>query len=615
MIKLRLLFLVLPIPCLLLSACAVGIPSPTPSATLPPTPTATSTPTPTLAASPTAAATQTPWIITATPVNTILPTPVPVGTFFLALDDGGYSHLFAYSPGSLGLTRLTAGSWDDITPSLSPDGTQLAYASRRNGYYDLYLLDLRTGAVSHLTNTLSYNASPSWSPDGQWIAYESYLNGSLNILVSSASDPSLAPQVLTQDSSFNRTPSWSPRGRQIAFVSNRSGQAEIWIADLDKTGAGEFTDISQSPESVNSHPAWSPDGTKLAWASSDPVSGLTSLMVWDATNPTAPAQWVGPGDWPVWLDNGHLASRLQSPLQTYLTAIDLMNGTISLAPVLLPGTLNGYSYGQAGLAFPGPFSASADVTPAPLVVPTLPASTNLPGGRINLASVPNLQAPYPQLSTTTINAFQALRARVAQEIGWDALADLENAFVPLSIAIDPGMDQDWLYTGRAISLNPALVNAGWMVVVREDIGQETYWRIYLRTLAQDGSQGEPLEQVPWDFSARTGSPSAYENGGQLMSAIPGGYWLDLTALAAQYGWSRQPALVNWRTYYTGARFNELVFTQGLDWQTAMLQLYPPEAISTPTVVIPPTWTPTRTSMWYRSPTPTRTPTPAPTQNP
>jgi TolB protein len=154
-----------------------------------------------------------------------------------------------------------------------------------------------------------------------------------------------------------------------------------------------------------------------------------------------------------------------------------------------------------------------------------------------------------------------------------------------------------------------------MAVVRENFGQQTYWRIYLHTAAQDGSQGIPLTQMPWDFSARTTSSSAYENGGQLMNSIPSGYWLDLTTLAAQYGWERLPALTNWRTYYAGARFNELAYPQGLDWRTAMLQLYPPEVLVTPTVVIPPTRTPTRTPLWYRSPTPTQTPTVHPTSTP
>jgi hypothetical protein len=53
----------------------------------------------------------------------------------------------------------------------------------------------------------------------------------------------------------------------------------------------------------------------------------------------------------------------------------------------------------------------------------------------------------------------------------------------------------------------------------------------------------------------------------------------------------------------------------LDWRIAMLQLYPPEILITPTMVIPPTRTPTRTPLWYVPPTSTRTPTIRPTTTP
>jgi len=556
--------------------------------------------------------TQTPYVITATP-ETIVTTSAPQGVFFLSLKEGGSFHLFAYSPQTLPLTRLTADAWDDITPALGPDGNWLAFSSRRNGYWDLYFLDLGGDGIHRLTDTPEYDAAPSWSPDGAFIAYESYVNGNLDIFLRSVTDPGQAPLQLTQNPAADTSPAWSPLlGRQIAFISNRSGEPEVWIADLDH--AGNFIDVSNNPKMVEAHPAWSPDGSKLAWASTDPDSGLTSLYVWDARNPDAPARWAGSGDWPVWQDNNNVASRLPAPNQTFLTGYTTA-GAISIPPVLLPGALYGFSYGTTSAALPGPFQTAAQVTPAvPFVAGTNP-QPNIPSGRASLVTLTNVTALYPQLNELAGDSFQALRAQVAAQTGWDALGNLENAFVPLTTPLDPGLGEDWLYTGRAFTLNPVLVQANWMAVVREDFGQQIYWRIYLHTAAQDGSQGMPLTQVPWDFSARTTSSSAYENGGQLMNSVPGGYWFDLTTLAAQYGWERLPALTNWRTYYAGARFNELVYPQGLDWRTAMLQLYPPEVLVTPTIVIPPTRTPTRTPLWYRSPTPTQTSTARPTSTP
>ncbi len=96
------------------------------------------------------------------------------GAIILAMQDGAHSHLFAYNPRFLPLTRLTAGAWDDATPAVSPDGTRVAFASRQSGYWDIWMLDLNAGSLTQLTSTPDYDSTPTWSPDGEWLAYESY---------------------------------------------------------------------------------------------------------------------------------------------------------------------------------------------------------------------------------------------------------------------------------------------------------------------------------------------------------------------------------------------------------------------------------------------------------
>jgi TolB protein len=124
-----------------------------------------------------------------------------------------------------------------------------------------------------------------------------------------------------------------------------------------------------------------------------------------------------------------------------------------------------------------------------------------------------------------------------------------------------------------------------------------------------------LRDTPWDLSARYNlDPKDYEQGGAY-SEVPAGYWVDVTALALQYGWERVPALPNWRTFYRGARFTEFALTGGLDWYSAMLQLYPPDVLVTPTKLLPPTLTATRTYTPTLTPVPTRTRRPTLTPGP
>ncbi len=198
-------------------------------------------------------------------------------------------------------------------------------------------------------------------------------------------------------------------------------------------------------------------------------------------------------------------------------------------------------------------------------------------GRQNIIDLPGIKAPHAALSALAVEPFFALKDRANLELGWDVLSDLENLFVPISQPLPPGRANDWLYTGRAFSLNPVLIDYDYMAVVREDYGPETFWRVYLKPLDQSGNQGMPLTQFPWNFQARySGSPSSYEGGGEQFSEIPAGYWVDFTTFASEYGWERQSALSNWKSYYQGARFNVFVITSGLSWEDAMLQVWPPE---------------------------------------
>ena len=529
----------------------------------------------------------------------------------LSLEENGYAHLFVTIPGKLELTRITGGAWNDITPSLSPDGSRLAFASNRDGFYDLYLLDLQTGGTQRLTNTPEYDSSPSWSPDLAWIAYQTYAGDNLEIALFSLTDPSQSSVLLTDDPGADHSPAWAPNGRQIAFVSNRSGNSDIWLADLNRTDAGRLTNLSNSPDSAERHPAWSRDGSHLAWSSEAQAIGYSGIHVWDASQPSRPAAWIGDGDWPAWNAEGNqLIALLDGPNRQYLTSYTL-DGRLLLAPFPLPGRGRGIDWPRVSLPDPLPaaYQQAREVTPTALWSPAVTPASEVPAGRWYVVPLPGVQAPYPALHDLVDESFAALRQRVIADAGWDALASLENAFVPITSSLDPGYGEDWLYTGRAFSLNSLMTGAGWMAAIREQVGSETYWRLYLRAQRQDGSLGEPIQDPPWDLNARYDlDPRSYEAGGRY-SPVPAGYWVDFTALASAYNWQRLPALPTWRTYYQGARFTEFALTGGLDWYGAMLELYPADILVTPTAVLPPTATPSRTPIPTSTPGPTRTPRP------
>jgi TolB protein len=381
--------------------------------------------------------------------------------------------------------------------------------------------------------------------------------------------------------------------------------------------------LSGEEELSAAHPVWSPDGQFLAWGGVT-TKGLHHIYLWDSQSPEPSPANICSGDWAAWSPDGKaLLVVFDTPYESYLTAYPIAEAPgILLPPLKLPGMVSGLVW--ANISLSGELVQLNPVTPTALWQVDSQDGEAAFEDRWDLVEMEDVAAPYPRLHVRAEESFQSLRAKLATLVGWDLLADLENAFLPLSSALPPGLLDDWLYTGRAFAINTLPINAGWMVVVREDFGPETYWRVYLRARFQDGSQGRPLNRLPWDFNARySGVPQLYEQGGALAAITPGGYWVDMTQVAAAYGWERLAALSTWRAAYPSARFNEFAFREGLTWESAMLQIYPPEVLLTLTPLPTATASTTPAPLWYRSPTPTvtsslavtstplATPTPAP----
>jgi TolB protein len=532
------------------------------------------------------------------------------GTVILSMRDGIYYHLFAYHPLYLPLTRLTSNNWDDTYPAISPDGKKIAFASRSNGYWDIVILNIETDQITRFTDTPEYDGAPTWSPDGQWIAYESYLDNNLEILIKPVNHPEQAPIRLTNSPGFDSSPNWSPLGRDIAFISDRSGEPEIWIAHLDQTD-NRYIQVSNNPNGNDVSPEWSPDGIRLAWISENDEQNI--IMLKNIQNPAEPIKTLGPGNIFAWSPLGDmLLVTIPSPNQTNLGSYLTTSGEIFYPPKTLPGNLKGLDWktGSFPLWIDHKIKAipSLQTPAAPLWTPAKSLNQQPPGGRSAVVPVDNLNAPYPYLHDTVDEAYTALRIELHKQIGWNFLDSLESAFQPLTEPPPPQMQVNWLLTGRAFAFNRSPLDANWMAITRENISGQIYWRIFLRTRYQDGSQGQPINQAPWNFSARfAGEPESYEKGGTT-GPVPAGYWVDFTDLAGAYGWSRLPALPTWRAYFEAARFNQFFMDGGLSWEQAMQNIYPPEALMTQTYVPSRTVTLTPTNKNYTPSTPTLTPT-------
>lgn len=117
-----------------------------------------------------------------------------------------------------------------MSPSWSPDGTQLAYVSFETGRPAIFRQVLSSGEREQLTNFRGLNSSPAWSPDGNTLAMVLSKDGSPDIYLMDMTSRSLTR--VTRHYAIDTEPSWVPDGRSFLFTSDRGGRPQIYRYDL-----------------------------------------------------------------------------------------------------------------------------------------------------------------------------------------------------------------------------------------------------------------------------------------------------------------------------------------------------------------------------------------------
>ncbi len=117
-----------------------------------------------------------------------------------------------------------------MSPSWSPDGSQIAYVSFESMLPRLYIQELATGERRQITNFSGINSSPVWSPDGRKMAMVLSKDGSPDIYVMDLQSSELTK--ITDHPRAETEPSWTLDSRSVIFTSDRTGQPQIYKVDL-----------------------------------------------------------------------------------------------------------------------------------------------------------------------------------------------------------------------------------------------------------------------------------------------------------------------------------------------------------------------------------------------
>ncbi len=150
-------------------------------------------------------------------------------TMVASISYGGQSDLFLVGRDGAVIRNLTNSKADEVSPTFSPDGSQIAYVSSAAGSPQIYVMSVGGGEGRRLTHVGGYNYAPDWGPNGL-IVFASINKGKSDIFTV---DQSGAVTRLTQNQGTNKDPSWSKDGRYVAFVSRRAAGSGLWLMSAD----------------------------------------------------------------------------------------------------------------------------------------------------------------------------------------------------------------------------------------------------------------------------------------------------------------------------------------------------------------------------------------------
>jgi serine/threonine protein kinase/Tol biopolymer transport system component len=236
---------------------------------------------------------------TATINLTPSPTPTPISTALgggdgkiaFASDRSGIPQIYVTSLGADNPTQITNLDEGACQPDWSPDGSRLVFISPCKEKTDrypgarLYTIELNGTGLTPLSWEAGGDFDPAWSPDGSRIAFTSLRDGYTQVYLLNLDSGAVERLTQTDSSEPARQPAWNPTASEIVYSIKRFDAWEIWVMTDLGTGARRL--VLSDPNKWDMLPAWSPDGATILFSQAKRLSATNWLMTYPYSNEKA----------------------------------------------------------------------------------------------------------------------------------------------------------------------------------------------------------------------------------------------------------------------------------------------------------------------------------------